>query len=106
MVIKQYAIHWINLDPTTGSEVSKTRPCVIISPDEMNRHLQTVIIAPLTHTLKLYPSRVICDINGDKSAVMLDQLRTVDKTRIGPFFNKLSTKEIAEIKFVINQMLC
>jgi mRNA interferase MazF len=106
MVINQYAIHWINLDPTTGSEVSKTRPCVIISPDEMNRHLQTIIIAPLTHTLKLYPSRVMCNINGDKSAVMLDQIRTVDKTRIGQFFNKLSPKEIAEIRFIINQMLC
>jgi mRNA interferase MazF len=106
MVINQYAIHWINPDPTTGSEVSKTRPCVIISPDEMNRHLQTIIIAPLTHTLKLYPSRVMCNINGDKSAVMLDQIRTVDKTRIGQFFNKLSPKEIAEIRFIINQMLC
>jgi mRNA interferase MazF len=106
MVIKQYAIHWINLDPTTGSEVSKTRPCVIISPDEMNKYLKTVIIAPLTHTLKIYPSRVICNIDGDKGSVMLDQIRTVDKTRIGSMLNKLSQKEIAEIKSVINQMLC
>ena len=88
MVIKQYTIHWINLDPTTGSEVSKTRPCVIISPNEMNKYLKTVIIAPLTHTLKIYPSRVICNIDGDKGAVMLDQIRTVDKTRIGPMLNK------------------
>jgi mRNA interferase MazF len=106
MVIKQYAIHWINLDPTTGSEVSKTRPCVIISPNEMNKYLKTVIIAPLTHTLKIYPSRVICNIDGDKGAVMLDQIRTVDKTRIGSMLNKLNQKEIAEIKSVINQMLC
>lgn len=106
MVITQYAIHWINLDPTTGSEISKTRPCVIISPNEMNKYLKTIIIAPLTHTLKVYPSRVICDINGDKSSVMLDQIRTVDKTRIGPMLNKLNQKEIAEVKSVINQMLC
>jgi mRNA interferase MazF len=106
MVIKQYAVHWINLDPTTGAEVSKTRPCVIISPDEMNKYLRTIIIAPLTHTLKIYPSRVICDINGDKGSVMLDQIRGVDKTRLGPSLGKLNADEIAEIKSVINQMLC
>ena len=106
MIIKQYAVHWMNLDPTTRSEVSKTRPCVIISPDEMNKYLKTVIIAPLTHTLKIYPSRVICDVDGEKGSVMLDQIRTVDKTRIGPILNKLNQKEITEIKSVINQMLC
>ena len=106
MVIKQYAIHWINLDATIGDEVSKTRPCVIISPDEMNRNLGTVIIAPLTHTLKIYPSRVLCEINGDKSSVILDQIRTVDRTRIGPILGKLKAKEITDVKFVINQMLC
>jgi mRNA interferase MazF len=106
MVVKQYAVHWINLDPTTGNEVNKTRPCVIISPDEMNKHLLTVIIAPLTRTLKIYPSRVLCDINGNKSSVMLDQIRTVDQTRIGNVLGKLNAKEIAEVKSVINQMLC
>src|SRR5580692_2433474 len=98
MVIKQYAVHWINLDPTTGSEVNKTRPCVIISPDEMNKYLRTVIIAPLTHTLKLYPSRVICNVNGDKGSVMLDQIRTVDQTRVGSVLSKLNEKDIIEIK--------
>jgi mRNA interferase MazF len=106
MVIKQYAVHWINLDPTVGAEVSKTRPCVIISPDEMNKFLRTVIIAPLTHTLKIYPSRVLCEINGDKGSIMLDQIKTTDKVRIGQPMGKLNTKEISEIKFVINQMLC
>ncbi|MDR3695199.1 type II toxin-antitoxin system PemK/MazF family toxin [Mucilaginibacter sp.] len=106
MVITQYAVHWINLDPTMGGEVNKTRPCVIISPDEMNKYLRTVIIAPLTHTLKIYPSRVLCDINGDKGSIMLDQIRTVDKTRIGNLLGKLKVAEIAEIKSVINQMLC
>jgi mRNA interferase MazF len=106
MVIKQYAVHWINLDPTTGSEVSKTRPCVIISPDDMNKYLRTIIIAPLTHTLKIYPSRVLCEIDGDKSSIMLDQIRAVDQTRIGPKLSQLNSKEIIDVKFVINQMLC
>lgn len=106
MVINQYSIYWINLDPTKGSEVNKTRPCVIISPDEMNEYLRTVIIAPLTHTIKSYPTRVICNIKGDNGTIMLDQIRTVDKTRIGNFIAALQAKEIAEIKSVINEMLC
>ena len=106
MVIKQYAVHWINLDPTKGSEVNKTRPCVVISPNEMNQFIRTVIIAPLTHTLKLYPTRIICDIDGDKGAIRLDQIRTVDKSRIGDFITSLNANEITEVKSVINQMLC
>ena len=106
MVIKQYSVHWINLDPTKGSEVNKTRPCVIISPDEMNQYLRTVIIAPVTHTLKPYPTRLLCNISGDKGAVMLDHIRTIDKTRIGDFIASLHAKEITEIKSIINEMLC
>ncbi len=106
MEIKQYSVHWISLDPTVGSEVSKTRPCVILSPDEMNRFTKTVIIAPLTHTIKAYPSRVICDVKGEKGSIMLDQIRTVDKLRIGNIMGKLNTSEINDVKFVINQMLC
>ena len=106
MVINQYSVYWINLDPTTGSEVNKIRPCVIISPNEMNQYLRTVIIAPLTHTLKTYPTRVICNIKGDNGAIMLDQIRTVDKTRIGNLIAPLQAKEIAEIKSVISEMLC
>ena len=106
MALTQYSVHWIDLDPTKGSEVSKTRPCVIISPDDMNLYIQTVIIAPLTHTIKAYPSRILCEVNGQKGSVMLDQLRTVDKSRIGKRLGGLSPKEIADIKYVINQMLC
>ena len=106
MVINQYSIYWINLDPVIGSEVSKTRPCVVISPDEMNKFLRTVISAPLTHTLKPYPSRVKCDINGDESMIMLDQLKTVDKSRLISFFARLNTTESDAIKTVINEMLC
>jgi mRNA interferase MazF len=106
MVIKQYAIHWVNLDPTIGSEISKTRPCVVISPDEMNKYLRTVIIAPLTHTVKPYLSRVVCEINGDKGSIMLDQIRTIDKVRIGKTLGQLNAGEVASVKNVINQMLC
>ncbi len=72
----------------------------------MNLYIQTVIIALLTHTIKAYPSRVLCEVNGQKGSVMLDQLRTVDKSRIGQRLGGLSSKEIADIKYVINQMLC
>jgi mRNA interferase MazF len=106
MEIKQYAVHWINLDPTKGSEVNKTRPCVILSPDEMNRYIKTVIIAPLTHTIKPYPTRSSCNIDGQQGSVMLDQIRTVDRLRIGDLIGKLDKDEIANIKYVINQMLC
>jgi mRNA interferase MazF len=106
MEVNQYSVHWIDLDPTRGSEVNKTRPCVILSPNEMNHYIRTVIVAPLTHTLKSYPTRVICEVNGDKGAIMLDQIRTVDKSRILGLMGKLNLKELDEVKLVINQMLC
>ena len=106
MEIKQYSVYWVNLDPVVGSEVSKTRPCVVISPDEMNKYIRTVIIAPLTHTLKAYPSRVACNVDGEKGMVMLDQVRTVDKRRLTTFIAKLKKNESEKIKEVINEMLC
>lgn len=106
MEIRQYTVHWINLDPVKGTEVSKTRPCVIISPNEMNKYLRTVIVAPLTHTFKAYPSRVNCEIDGEKGSIMLDQIRSVDRLRIGEVFGKLNENEISKIKQVINQMFC
>ncbi len=106
MEINQYSVHWINLDPTKGSEVNKTRPCVIISPNEMNQYIKTVIIAPITHTIKPYPTRVICKVKDDKGYIMLDQVRTVDKLRILGQISKLTAKEIAEVKRILNEMLC
>lgn len=106
MEVTQYSIYWVELDPTRGSEISKTRPCVVISPDDMNHYIKTVIIAPLTHTIKPYPSRVICNVDGQNGSIMLDQLRTVDKLRVVKLMGKLSSGEIAKVKFVINQMLC
>ncbi len=106
MVVNQYYVYWVNLDPTMGSEVNKTWPCVAISPDEMNKYLNTIIIAPLSTTLKAYPTRVLCEINGEKGSIMLDQIRTVDKRRIGQLLGKLTTDEVSAIKNTINQMLC
>ena len=80
--IIRYEIYLINLDPTVGSEIQKTRPCVVISPDEMNRHLRTVIIAPLTSTRRNYPSRINIRFQGKRGQVVMDQIRTIDQSRI------------------------
>ncbi len=106
MEITQYAVYWVNLDPVIGSEVSKTRPCIIISPDEMNKYLRTVIIAPVTHTLKKYPSRVACNIAGENGMIMLDQVKTVDKKRLVSFMAKIKKSEADKIREVLNEMLC
>jgi mRNA interferase MazF len=82
MVIKRFDVYLINLDPTIGTEIQKTRPCAVISPDEMNRHIATVIIAPMTTKGHLYPSRVSCKFEGKEGQIVLDQIRTVDKVRL------------------------
>ena len=82
MVIRRFGVHLVRLAPTIGSEITKTRPCVIISPDEMNRHLQTVIIAPLTSAQKRYPTRVSCRFATRAGEIVLDQIRTVDRSRL------------------------
>lgn len=79
---KRFEIYLICLDPTIGKEIRKTRPCVIISPNEMNEHLDTVIIAPLTTTIRDYPTRIDLKFRGKKGQIVLDQVRTVDKRRL------------------------
>ena len=103
MELSQYDIVLVNLDPTMGSEVKKTRPCVILSPDEMNKFLQTVIIAPITGTSKKYPTRIKIKGKTTKGWIMIDQIRTVDRKRITKIFGKLSEKEILEVKNVIQE---
>ena len=97
MEVKQYDIYWVNLDPTIGKEMKKTRPCVILSPDEMNYHIGTVIIAPLTSIIRNYPSRVKYKLKGKNSMIALDQIKTIDKSR-------LSTKEASVETFTIGQI--
>lgn len=82
MVVKRFDVFLVNLDPTIGSEIQKTRPCLIISPDEMNRNIRTVIIAPMTTKGRSYPTRVACKFQGKEGRVVLDQIRTIDKSRL------------------------
>lgn len=105
MEVSQYEIVLVNLDPTIGSEIKKTRPCVILSPDEMNRHLKTVIIAPMTTTIRNYPSRTPVRHNKKDGMIALDQIRTVDKKRIVKKFNTLSDDEVVLVKSVLQEML-
>lgn len=79
---RQFEVFLISLDPTVGAETKKTRPCVIVSPDEMNQHIQTVIVAPLTSKGTRYPTRVAVTFRGTKGQIVLDQIRTVDKSRL------------------------
>ena len=103
MEIKQYSIVLVNLDPTVGSEIKKTRPCVIISPDEMNKYLNTIVLAPMTKNLKKYPTRVLVKHNSKKGMIAIDQIRTVDKIRIIKVFEKLTNPEIEKCKEVIKE---
>jgi mRNA interferase MazF len=81
VVIKRFEVYLVNLDPTIGSEIRKTRPCVVVSPDEMNRNIATVIVAPMTTQQRGYPTRVACQFHRKKGEVVLDQIRTVDHRR-------------------------
>ena len=82
MVVNRFDVYLINLDPTIGSDIQKTRPCLVISPDEMNRNIRTVIIAPMTSAQKDYPTRVTCTFSKKQGQIVLDQIRTVDKERL------------------------
>ena len=82
MVVNRFDVYLINLDPTIGSDIQKTRPCLVISPDEMNRNIRTVIIAPMTSAQKDYPTRVTCTFRKKQGQIVLDQIRTVDKVRL------------------------
>ncbi len=103
MEIIQYEIVLVNLDPTIGSEIKKTRPCVIISPNELNKYLNTVVIAPMTTNLKKYPTRVSVKHNGKNGMIAIDQIRTVDKKRIVKKFDMLSKLEIKKCKDIIKE---
>ena len=105
MVIKQYEVNLINLDPTVGSEIKKTRPCLVISPNEMNSSIHTIIIAPMTTKSHKYPTRVPVNFQGEKGWVVLDQLRTVDRIRLIKKLGNIKIKEIEKVKTVIKEML-
>jgi len=98
---EQYSIIIVNLDPTIGQEIKKTRPCVVISPDEMNRHLGTVVVAPVISSKSDYPTRVVATINRKRSSIAVDQIRAIDKRRIYKVKGKLKPETVIKLKSVI-----
>ena len=105
-MVEQYQVYWFDLEPTKGSEINKQRPGVVISPNEMNKHLATVLVAPLTSTIKDYPYRVKCVVEGKKGSIALDQIRCLDKRRIvGKHIGELSKKEREKLKDILKEML-
>lgn len=102
MVVKRFDIYLVNLDPTIGKEIKKTRPCLIISPDEMNIHLSTVILAPMTTKGRSYPSRISCKFEDKEGQIVLDQIRTIDKIRI---VKKLGKLDISTQKQVLKTLV-
>ena len=104
MVINRFEVYLINLDPTVGSEIQKTRPCLVVSPDEINHHLRTAIIAPMTTKGRVYPSRVACRFRGKRGHVVLDQIRTVDQSRLVKRLGWLDDKTAATVLQVLKQM--
>lgn len=103
MEINQYAIVLVNLDPTIGSEMKKTRPCIVLSPNEMNKYLQTIVVAPMTSSSKPYPTRVEIKHNQTKGWIAIDQIRTIDRARIVKSFETLTAKEVVKVKNVIKE---
>jgi mRNA interferase MazF len=104
MVVKRFEVYLVNLDPTIGSEILKTRPCLIISPEEMNNHITTVIVAPMTTKGRDYPTRLSCQFEGKDGQIVLDQIRTVDKTRLVKKLGKISGSTQKEVLAVIMEM--
>ncbi len=103
--IRQYEVHLISLDPAVGHEINKTRPCLVVSPDEMNRNIQTVIIAPMTTKSHDYPTRVKLTFQGKAGWVVLDQIRAVDRKRLVKKIGAINEATIKKIKTAIREML-
>ena len=104
MVVKRFEVYLVNLDPTIGREIQKTRPCLVISPDEMNSAIATVIIAPMTTKGRAYPSRVSCQFEGKAGQIVLDQIRTVDRIRLVKKLGKISPAAQHEVLAVLMEM--
>jgi len=104
MVVKRFEVYLVNLDPTVGREIRKTRPCLVISPDESNRYISTVIVAPMTTKGRDYPTRVNCSFNGKDGQVVLDQIRTVDKARLVHNLGEVEPKIKTDVLSVLAEM--
>ena len=104
MVIDRFEVFLVNLDPTLGAEIKKTRPCCIISPNEINHNIATVIIAPITSKGRDYPTRVKCNFHGKKGQIVLDQIRTVDKSRLVKKLGQISVVEKNNVIAILQEM--
>ena len=104
MVVNRFEIYIVSLDPTRGSEIKKTRPCVVISPDEMNHNINTTIIAPMTSSIRKYPTRVPVEFQGKKGQIVLDQIRTVDKTRLIKKIGRLKKSTYEKVASILQEM--
>jgi mRNA interferase MazF len=104
MAINRFEVYLINLDPTVGSEIKKTRPCLVVSPDEINHNIRTVIVAPLTTQGQSYPTRVPCRFKGKNGQVVLDQIRTVDQSRLIRKLGRIEGKTAAAVLDVLQEM--
>ena len=104
MVVNRFEVYLVNLDPTIGSEIKKTRPCLVISPDEMNRWIRTVIVAPMTTKGRSYPTRVDCEFQGKEGQIVLDQIRTVDKARLVKNLGRVDDAVQREVLMTLGEM--
>ena len=104
MAINRFEVYLVNLDPTVGYEIKKVRPCVVVSPDEMNHHIRTVIVAPMTTKGRANPTRVPCRFKGKTGQIVLDQLRTVDSVRLVKKLGKISQKTASDVLAVLQEM--
>jgi mRNA interferase MazF len=104
MAVVRFDVYLVSLDPTIGSEIKKTRPCVIVSPDEMNRHIRTVIVAPMTTKGRQYPTRVPCRFRGKAGQVVLDQIRTVDAARLVRKLGRLGGATRTKVLAVLGEL--
>ncbi len=103
-MVKRFEVYLVSLDPTVGREIRKTRPCLVVSPDEMNRHIGTVIVAPMTTKGPGYPSRVACTFRGERGQVVLDQLRSVDRRRLVKKLGKLERRTAGRVLETLQEM--
>ena len=103
-MVNRFDVYLINLDPAVGSEIQKTRPCVIISPNEMNRHIRAVIVAPMTTAGKEYPTRITCEFKKKKGHIVLDQIRTIDKTRLMKKLGTLDSETQLKVISVLQRL--
>jgi mRNA interferase MazF len=104
MVINRFEIYVVTLDPTVGSEIQKTRPCLVLSPDELNRHIRTVILAPMTTKGQAYPTRISCRFQSKDGQIVLDQIRTVDRARLIKKLGRIDTKTAARVLEVLQEL--